>query len=72
MIVLYLILYSWSKEKDFKEFDYSFNTIVNYSKRIINNFQKFYNKDNYLIMKRAVLVHENFKVKMEMNIDSMR
>lgn len=45
MIVLYLILYSWSKEKDFKEFDYSFNTIVNYSKRIINNFEKFYNRD---------------------------
>lgn len=40
MIVLYLILYSWSKEKDFKEFDYSFNTIVNYSKRkiIFRNF----------------------------------
>lgn len=38
-------LYSWSKEKDFKEFDYSFNTIVNYSKRIINNFEKFYNRD---------------------------
>ena len=35
-------LYAWSKEKDFKEIDESLNTIVNYSKRIINNFQKFY------------------------------
>lgn len=38
-------LYSWSKNKDFKEIDDSFNTIVNYSKRIINNFEKFYNRD---------------------------
>ena len=38
-------LYSWSKNRDFKEIDESFNTIVNYSKRIINNFEKFYNRD---------------------------
>ncbi len=38
-------LYSWSKNRDFKEIDDSFNTIVNYSKRIINNFEKFYNRD---------------------------
>ena len=35
-------LYAWSKEKDFKEIDDSLETIVNYSKRIISNFEKFY------------------------------
>lgn len=35
-------LYAWSKEKDFKEIDDSLSTIVNYSKRIITNFEKFY------------------------------
>lgn len=38
-------LYSWSKNKDFKEVDDSLNTIVNYSKRIINNFEKFYDRE---------------------------
>ena len=38
-------LYAWSKEKDFKEIDESLNTIVNYSKRIINNFTKFYDQE---------------------------
>lgn len=38
-------LYAWSKEKDFKEIDDSLNTIVNYSKKIINNFQKFYDRE---------------------------
>lgn len=38
-------LYSWSKEKDFKEIDDSLNTIVIYSKRIINNFEKFYDQE---------------------------
>ena len=38
-------LYAWSKEKDFKEIDESLNTIVNYSKRIINNFEKFYDRE---------------------------
>lgn len=38
-------LYAWSKDKDFKEIDDSLNTIVNYSKRIINNFDKFYNRE---------------------------
>ena len=37
-------LYVYSKEKDFKEIDDSFNTIVNYSKRIISNFNKFYDR----------------------------
>ncbi len=37
-------LYAWSKEKDFQEIDNSFNTIVNYSKRIINNLKKIYDK----------------------------
>lgn len=34
-----MYLYSWSKEKDFKEIDDSLNTIVNYSKMIINNYE---------------------------------
>ena len=38
-------LYAWSKEKDFKEIDDSLNIIVNYSKRIINNFEKFYDQE---------------------------
>lgn len=38
-------LYSWSKEKDFKEIDDSLGTIVNYSKKIINNFEKFYDRE---------------------------
>jgi len=38
-------LYAWSKQKDFKEIDDSLNTIVNYSKRIINNFEKFYERE---------------------------
>lgn len=38
-------LYAWSKEKDFKEIDDSLCTIVNYSKRIINNFEKHLSKD---------------------------
>lgn len=38
-------LYTWSKEKDFKEIDDSLNTIVNYGKKIINNFQKFYDRE---------------------------
>lgn len=35
-----MYLYSWSKDKDFKEIDDSLNTIVNYSKTIINNYEK--------------------------------
>ncbi len=38
-------LYAWSKEKNFQEIDDSFNTIFNYSKKIINNFEKFYNRE---------------------------
>ncbi len=37
-------LYAWSKEKDFEEINDSFNVIVSYSKRIINNFEKFFDK----------------------------
>ncbi len=40
-----MYLYSWSKEKDFKELDDSLNTIVNYSKKIINNFDAMYKKE---------------------------
>lgn len=47
-----MYLYSWSKEKDFKELDISLNTIVNYSKKIINNYeimqQKHINMDSML------------------------
>lgn len=38
-------LYSWSKEKDFKELEDSFGMIVNASKKIINNFNKMYDKN---------------------------
>ena len=38
-------LYAWSKEKDFQEIDDSLSTIVNYSKKIINNFSNYYNKE---------------------------
>lgn len=38
-------LYSWSKERDFKELDDSLSTIVNYSKKIINNIDIIYDKD---------------------------
>lgn len=38
-------LYSWSKNKDFKEIDNSFSTIVNYSKKIINNYEKVLEKE---------------------------
>lgn len=38
-------LYSWSKDKDFKEIDDSFSTIVNYSKKIINNYNKILEKE---------------------------
>lgn len=38
-------LYSWSKERDFKEVDESLNTIVNYSKKIIKNFEKFFDRE---------------------------
>lgn len=38
-------LYSWSKEKDFKELDDSLSTIVKNSKKIIANFNKFYDRE---------------------------
>lgn len=38
-------LYAWSKKKDFKEIEDSLSTIVNYSKKIIQNFIKFYDKE---------------------------
>ena len=41
-------LYSWSKNKDFKEIDDSFSTIVNYSKKIIDNYNKIVEKNNIL------------------------
>ncbi|MEG1142971.1 MAG: hypothetical protein RR228_04090 [Bacilli bacterium] len=37
-------LYAWSKEKDFKEIDDSFNLIVSASKKIIDNFSKMFEK----------------------------
>jgi hypothetical protein len=41
-------LYAWSKEKDFKELEDSFSMIVNASKKIINNFEKMYDKNHGL------------------------
>ena len=41
----HIYLYSWSKNKDFKEIDDSFNTIVDYSKRIITNYEKTASKN---------------------------
>lgn len=41
-------LYSWSKNEDFKEIDDSFWTIVNFSKKIINNYNKILEKNNIL------------------------
>ncbi len=38
-------LYSWSKNKDFKEIEDSFSTIVNYSKKIISNYDKMYEEN---------------------------
>ena len=38
-------LYSWSKERDFRELDDSLSTIINYSKKIINNIDVIYDKD---------------------------
>ncbi len=38
-------LYSWSKEKDFKEIDASLTTIIDYSNKIIHNFNDFYARD---------------------------
>lgn len=40
-----MYLYSWSKNKDFKEIDDSFNTIINYSKRILKNYKEIYEKN---------------------------
>lgn len=40
-----MYLYSWSKEKDFQEIEDSFNTIVNYSKKIISNYNKMYEEN---------------------------
>lgn len=42
-------LYAWSKEKDFQEIDDSLGTIINYSKRIINNLEQFYKKEKILL-----------------------
>lgn len=40
-----MYLYSWSKDKDFKEIDDSLSCIVNYSKRIIDNYEKIISKN---------------------------
>lgn len=37
-------LYSWSKNKDFKELDDSFETINRFSKKIIKNYEEIYDK----------------------------
>lgn len=38
-------LYSWSKNKDFKELDDSFETINRFSKKIIKNYETIYDKE---------------------------
>lgn len=38
-------LYSWSKNKDFKELDDSFETINRFSKKIIKNYEEIYDKE---------------------------
>lgn len=38
-------LYSWSKEKDFKEIEDSLSMIVNNSKKIISNYKKMYDEN---------------------------
>ena len=45
-----MYLYSWSRNKDFKEIDDSLNTIVNYSKMIINNYEKILSKTQNISM----------------------
>lgn len=40
-----MYLYSWSKDKDFKEIDDSLSSIVNYSKMIIDNYEKIVSKN---------------------------
>ncbi len=50
-------LYSWSKEKNYKELDNSLETIVKESSKIINNFQAMYQKEFSLYEK------EKFKTK---------
>lgn len=52
-----MYLYSWSKDRDFKEIDNSFNTIVNYSKKIIDNYQKMADKElEYNINQESVSI----------------
>lgn len=55
-------LYVWSKEKDFKEIEDSLSTIVNYSKRIINNFQKFYDREFNLYSDELIKEGNNYKL----------
>ena len=37
--------YSWSKNKDFKELDDSFETISRFSNKIIKNYEAIYDKE---------------------------
>lgn len=48
-------LYSWSKNKDFKEIDDSLSTIINYSKKILNNIEYIYDKDYGLYSKEITI-----------------
>ena len=45
----FIYLYGWSKNRDFEEIDDSFNAIVNYSKKIINNFEKMLEKNRNVV-----------------------
>ena len=51
-----LYLYSWSKNKDFKEIDDSFSTIVNYSRKIIDNYNHILKKNHTLESMESVSI----------------
>ena len=51
-----MYLYSWSKDKDFKEIDDSLNTIVDYSNRIINNYEYILNKEKNIEIQEVILL----------------
>ena len=51
-----MYLYSWSLNRDFKEIDDSFSTIINYSKKIIDNFEKMLAKEKTLDKEKNVKI----------------
>lgn len=47
-------LYSWSKDKNYKELDNSLETIVKESNKIINNFKSMYQKEFSLYKEKSI------------------